>query len=75
MIYKSICGIATELLLVFGMEMDCLLMLQLYVAIVGLLFQLFSLSFVPPHESSRSPWAVCEYFATTLPCQSRQLKC
>ena len=50
-------------------------MLQLYVAIVGLLSQLFSFFFVPPHESSISPWAVCEYFGTFLLCQSHQPKC
>ena len=46
------------------MEVDCLLMLQLFVAIVGLLSRLFYFLFVPLHESSISPWAVCEYLGT-----------
>ena len=52
-------------------------MLQLYVAIVGLLSRLFSLFFfsLPLHESSISPWTVCEYFGATLLCQSHWPKC
>ena len=49
-------------------------MLQLYVAIVGLLSRLFSFLFVPLDESSISPWVVCDYFGTTLLCQSRRPK-
>ena len=72
--YKSVSGIGTQHLLVFSMEVDCILMLQLYVSIVGLFSRLFSLFFIPLHESSISPLAMCEYFGTTLFCQSRQLQ-
>ena len=64
-----------EQFLVFAMVVDCLLMLQLYVAIVGLLSLLSSFFFVPLHEWSISLWAVFEYFRTTLLCQSHQPKC
>ena len=75
MIYKSIREIGTEHFLNFAMELNCLLMLQLHVAIVGLLSRLFSFFCVPLEESSISPWALCEYFGPTLLCQSRQPKC
>ena len=52
--YKLNRGIGTEHLLAFAMEVDCLLMLQLYVANAGLLSRLFSFFFVPLHESSIS---------------------
>ena len=64
-----------EHLLVVAIKVDCLLMLQLYVAIVGLLSGLFSLFFIALHESSISQWAVCEYLGTTVLCQSHGRKC
>ena len=74
MTYKVILGIGTEHILGFAMGVDCLLMLQLYVVIPGLLSRLFSPCFVPLHELRISPWDVCEYLRPTLLCQSSQPK-
>ena len=74
MMSKMLCGMRTEHLLVFAMHADYLLMLQLYVAHVGLHLQLISF-FVSLAESSISLWAMCEYFGTTLLCQSRLQNC